>query len=90
MPLAAEFGPSRFVLMLAMTVMSLVSGLISPVLGSLMDRVSLRKIVLAGAGFMVAGYLALSFAPSFNAVLAIFALLIAPANVLMGMMAFRC
>lgn len=83
-PLGGEFKPTRFVLMLAMTVLSLSCGILSPLLGSLMDRVSLRKIMLAGSAFLVAGYLALSFATSFWMVLAIFGLLIAPANVLLG------
>ena len=83
-PIGAEFKPTRFVLMLAMTVLSLSCGLLSPFLGSLMDRISLRKIMLAGAAFLVVGYLALSFATSFPVVLAIFGLLIAPANVLLG------
>ena len=44
-PLGEEFGPSRMVLMLGITVVSVTSGLIAPPLGSLMDRFSMRKIM---------------------------------------------
>jgi len=83
-PFEAEFHPSRMVLMLAMTVMAGVSALISPVIGNLMDRVSLRLLMLLGAVLLGAGYAALSLATSFNHVLVIFGVLIAPANVLLG------
>jgi len=83
-PFEAEFKQSRMVLMLAMTVMAGVSGLISPVLGNLMDRVSLRLMMGTGALLLALGYAALSLTTSFNQVLAIFGLLIAPANVLLG------
>lgn len=83
-PFEAEFHPSRMVLMLAMTVMAGVSAVISPVIGNLMDRVSLRLMMLLGAVLLGAGYAALSLAASFNQVLVIFGVLIAPANVLLG------
>jgi MFS family permease len=83
-PLGKEFHPSRMVLMLAMTVLSGVSALLSPVLGNLMDRISLRLMMVAGALFLAAGYAALSFATSFTHVLVIFGVLVAPANVLIG------
>jgi len=83
-PLGHEFHPSRMVLMLTMTVMAAVSGVLSPLLGSLMDRTSMRRIMLLGALLLAAGYVALSFATSFTQVLAIFGLLVAPANVLIG------
>ena len=83
-PLMHEFQPSRTVLMLAMTVLSGTCAVLSPLLGTLMDRVSLRALMLAGALSLGAGYAALSLTTSFNQVLVIFALLIAPANVLIG------
>lgn len=83
-PLAAEFRPSRMVLMLSMTVLSGVCAALSPLLGNLMDRVPLKWLMIAGGLFLASGYAALSLAASFNQVLAIFGLLIAPANVLMG------
>lgn len=83
-PLGREFHPSRMVLMLAMTIMAGVSGLLSPFLGSIMDKASMRLMMLFGGLFLAAGYASLSLATSFNQVLIIFGLLIAPANVLAG------
>lgn len=83
-PLAEEYQPSRTVLMLSMTVLSGTCALLSPLLGTLMDRVSLRKLMVGGGLFLASGYLAISMTTSFSQVLAIFGLLIAPANVLIG------
>jgi MFS family permease len=83
-PLAAEFKPSRAVLMLAMTVLAGTSAVLSPLLGGLMDKTSLKRMVLAGAALLGAGYATLTFAQSFSQVLLVYALLIAPANVLLG------
>lgn len=83
-PLAQEFHPSRMVLMLAITFMSAVSGVASPFLGNLMDKVSLRRLIGIGVAMLIGAYLALSFATSFTQVMAIFAILFAGANVLAG------
>ena len=83
-PLANEYQPSRSVLMLSMTVLSGTCALLSPLLGSLMDRVSLRKLMVTGGLLLAAGYLAISMTTSFMQVLVVFGVLIAPANVLIG------
>lgn len=83
-PLAAEYQPSHSVIGLAMTVMSAMGVMLSPLLGNLMDRVSLRKLMVVGGLALAAGYAAISFTTSFTQVLVIFALLFAPANVLIG------
>jgi MFS family permease len=83
-PLAAEYKPSRAVLMLSMTVMSAAGVVLSPLLGNLMDRVSLRKMMLLGGLSLSAGYVAISLTTAFWQVLLVFALLIAPAGVLIG------
>ncbi|MDG2005014.1 MAG: MFS transporter [Novosphingobium sp.] len=83
-PLAREFQPSRMVLMLAITVVAVVSAVLAPVLGGLMDRFSLRRLMLAGTILLGSGYVALSYAATFNQVLIVFGVLIAPANVLIG------
>lgn len=83
-PLGQEFKPSRMVLMLAMTVLSGACAILSPLLGSLMDRFPLRRLMLAGGAALALGYAAISFATEFWQVLVIFGVLIAPANVLMG------
>lgn len=85
-PLSEEFHPTRMVLMLAMTILSLVAALISPLFGGLMDKVSLRLLMGCGAVLVVAGYVALSFTTSFTQVLVVFAVFLAPANVLLGPM----
>ncbi len=86
-PLLKEFHPTRFVMGLAMFVLSAVSALLSPFLGNLMDRSSLRRMMLIGGTLIAVGYASLSLATSFNHVLIIFGLFIAPANVLLGPMA---
>jgi MFS family permease len=83
-PLLKEFHPTRFVMGLAMFVLSGVSALLSPFLGNLMDRASLRLMMLTGGVLIAAGYAAISLATSFNHVLIAFGLFIAPANVLLG------
>lgn len=83
-PLAEEYQPSRAVLMLTMTVLSGASAIMAPVLGSLMDKAPLKLMLLYGAASLGLGYAGLSITASFNHVLIIFALLIAPANVLLG------
>ena len=83
-PLAKEFQPSRMVLMLAMTVLSGTCAVLMPLLGNLMDRFSIRKLMVVGGLFLAAGYTAISFATSFLQVLLIFGILVAPANVLIG------
>jgi predicted MFS family arabinose efflux permease len=83
-PLGRTFHSSRMVLMLAMTVMAAVSGLLSPFLGSLMDRTSMRRIMIVGAVMLAIGYASLSLTTSFTQVLIVFGLIIAPANVLIG------
>jgi MFS family permease len=83
-PLGEEFKPSRMVMMLGITVVSVTSALLAPPIGSMMDRFSIRRLMLLGAVMMAIGYAALSLVTSFLQVLIIFGLLIAPANVLMG------
>ncbi|PLK25999.1 MFS transporter [Novosphingobium sp. TH158] len=86
-PLGEEFQPSRMVLMLAMTLVSAVSAVLSPIIGKWLDRADLRIAAGLGAALLAAGYVAISFAPSFNVVLALYGLLIAPASTLLGPLA---
>jgi len=83
-PLAQEFQPSRMVLMLAMTVMSGTSAVLMPLLGNLMDRISVRKLMVLGGLLLAAGYAAISLATSIVQIMVIFSLLISPASVLIG------
>lgn len=86
-PLAAEFKPSRAVLALAMTMVSAVSALLAPFVGSLMDRTSLRRLMMIGGCLLGLGFTAVSLARSFNEVLLGYGLLIAPASVMLGPLA---
>lgn len=83
-PLAAEFKPSRTVLLLAMTVVSGASALLAPLLGALMDKTSLRRLMTLGALLLGTGFAAITLTQSFAQVLIVYALLIAPANVMLG------
>ena len=83
-PLGQAFHPSRMVLMLAMTVMAGASAVLAPWLGNMMDRHSLRLMTAIGSALLVLGYFSLGLVQDFNHVLLVFALLIAPANVLIG------
>ena len=87
-PLAKEFGTSRGVLGLVMTLTYLIGGLINPLLGSAMDRFSIRKIMLVGGAALAAGYLALSFSTSMTGVFMAFGLLLAFANAALGPLSY--
>ena len=87
MPLAAEFQPSRMTLMMAMTALTGSAALLAPMAGYLMDRVSLRALMIGGALTMAAGYAVMSFVTNFVQVLLIYGLIIAPATVMLGSMA---
>ena len=83
-PIAGEFKSSRMVLMLAITAMSISAGILSPIVGGLMDRSSLRRIMSVGIAGLVGGYLALSFVTSFGQVLVVFAVGMAAAQAMAG------
>jgi MFS family permease len=87
-PLAKEFGASRGELGLVMTITYLVNGLLNPVLGTAMDRYSIRKIMLGGAAALAAGFFALSFAASMTWVFVVFGLLLAFANASLGPLSY--
>lgn len=86
-PLMAEFHPSRAVLMMAMSVVSVAIAILAPPLGNLLDRVSLRAAILSGCVLLCAGYVALSFTTAFWQVLAIYGLFMAPSQLTVGMLA---
>ena len=83
-PLGREFQPSRMVLMLALTAMSLASAACAPFLGKAMDRWSIKLMMMLGAALVTSGFLALSFVTSFQQVIMIYGLCMAPANLLLG------
>ena len=85
--LMEEFNPSRMVLMLTMAVTAVVTAAASPWAGALMDRFSLRWIVIYGAVNLVLGYFLLSFVQHFYQVLIVYGLFLAPAQVAAGPLA---
>ena len=60
-PLGLEFEASRVTMMLGVTVMTIAGGIMSPLFGSLIDRWSLRSMMLIGVFGMSCGYFLLSF-----------------------------
>jgi sugar phosphate permease len=60
-PLAEEFDASRSSMMFGMTVMMLVSGILSPLLGAQLDKRSVRNMMLTGALFLGTGLILLSY-----------------------------
>jgi MFS family permease len=82
--LGKAFGASRMTMMLGMTVMTLGTGLISPLLGHAIDRGSLRRMMLLGAGALAAGYCLLSVTTATWQVPVIYGLLMSLASNLLG------
>lgn len=83
-PLKAEFQPSHMVLMLGLTITSLVSGLLSPPLGTAVDRFSVRKLMMLGSVLLSSGFFLLSLAASMTQVVIIYGIFMSTAVVLLG------
>jgi len=81
-----EFNVSRFQLMLPMTAMIFSGLFVGPLLGPKLDRQPIKWFLLAGALFLSAGLLLMSWAPSMVYVLAVYALLFAPVQHLLGVL----
>jgi len=73
-PWLDEFGKSRAEVMLAVTVMQIGMGLLSPLIGQAMDRFRMRNMVLLGVAMHVTGYALLSQVTSFWQVYVVYAL----------------
>ena len=86
-PLKLEFQPSNAVLMLGITMVSLVSGVISPVLGKAIDQKSIRSLMLVGAISLSLGFLSLSFVTAMTQVVIIYAVFMAASGALLGPLA---
>lgn len=85
--LEQAFEPSRMVLMLGITVTMLAAGIMSPVLGKALDRVSVRWMMLVGSLFLAAGFFLLSFTLSMIQVLGIYLVFMSVGSILLGPMA---
>lgn len=60
LPLAETYAPTRMMLMIGMTAMTLAAGFLSPWLGAAIDRRSLRVLMAAGIVSIGGGFFALS------------------------------
>jgi MFS family permease len=72
LPVVRHFGWSRAWFSVLGSAAPLAAGLSSPLLGSLLDRIGARSVMIAGAAMVGAGYVALSRANSAAAFLVIF------------------
>ncbi len=82
-----EFEVSRAEVMMSATALSLVTNIISPFIGRLVDTRSVRQLMLFALGALVAGLFALSSTQQLWQVWLIFGTLMPVANVLLGQMA---
>lgn len=83
-PMKIAFEPSNMVLMLGITVTIVAGGVLSPFIGTAIDRLSIRLLMLLGALMLAAGFFTLSLTTSMLQVLLVYGLLIAIGNVLLG------
>lgn len=79
-----NFGMSRTMVSLPLSLVVLANGLLAPIIGAFVQRVTVRRTLMLGALLLVLGYLALARAGSGIEVLLIYGLLIGPGGALMG------
>lgn len=84
MPFATRFDVPRETLMFASTLLALSTNLISPFIGSLVDRRSVSRLMALGAAVLAMGFVMLAYAQAMWQVLAIFALVLPLGNLLLG------
>ena len=83
-PLMAEFGASRGSILFAMTMATLGIGVLAPVVGPALDRLSIRTLVCSGALLFAAGLALMSITTAAWQVVVIYASLIAAGLILAG------
>ena len=86
-PLAAEFEAPRLAVVLGLTLLMLVQGLVSPLLGRLLDVRSVRAVMVSGVFLCAAGFAGLSYATSLWQVGILFGTLIAVGSHMFGPLA---
>lgn len=74
-PVVKHFGWSRALFSALVATAPLAAGISSPLVGSLLDRVGARRVMVAGAAMVAAGYAALSRANSVSAFFLVFIVL---------------
>jgi len=83
-PLQQSFAPSRTLLMMAITAVLIGSGVLSPLLGRTMERVSLKRLMIVGASSLGLGFIALSQSQSMPQVLLVYLIAMSLSSVLCG------
>ncbi|WP_116364079.1 MFS transporter [Parahaliea mediterranea] len=83
-PLAEAYAPSRMVLMLGLTCMTLGAGVISPAAGIAVDRYSLRNILIAALLITAVGFVGLSLTRAMWQVPLIYGLCLSAGYTLLG------
>ena len=83
-PMEARMNTERSVVALGISLIILANGLLSPALGWLIERFSIRKLMLFGAVQAALGYAGLAFAGSALEMLVCYGLFIGPGITLMG------
>ena len=86
-PLQETFGSSRAGVMMAITVTIFMIGVMNPLMGTAMDRYSLRSLFLIGAASLVMGFFALSFTATLTQAVVVYAVFMATGMVLLGPLA---
>mgnify|MGYP002713167117 CR=1 FL=1 len=84
LPFGSEFGASRMTMMLGMTALPLAGAVISPILGSAIDRYSLKGFMIAGSLVLPLGFIVLSFTTAIWQVPLIYALFMSFASLTLG------
>ncbi|MFT4054145.1 MAG: MFS transporter [Novosphingobium sp.] len=79
-----EYGTSRALASMGISMVTLALGLLAPLVGGLLRKVSIRTVILTGLALNGGGYLLLTQATGIGAFLAIYGLLIGPGFALAG------
>ncbi|MET0545425.1 MAG: MFS transporter [Caulobacterales bacterium] len=82
--LQTEFGTNRTLASSGLSLAMLSMGLLSPVVGALLTRFSIRALMITGALMNAAGYALLTQADSISLLLAIYLLILGPGICLLG------
>jgi len=83
-PVKESFSATTVEINLAMTTSTVAGILLPPIVGPLVDRWSARKLMIIGALMFASSLMLLSYAQNVEQFVLIFALFLAPANVLLG------
>ena len=86
-PWLSEYEISRSTVMLAILAFQIMTGLLSPFIGQLLDQYAMRKLVVYGAAFMGTGLFLLSRATEFWQVIFVYTVILPVSMLLTGTLA---